>query len=97
MDEGLAVPLLAWLAVTGTTMAAVLFGQSARDAVYAYPVRRVPSRVRTGIALSISGPLLAAGVGVTLGALTGGWLWGAIVAFAGVVAASIAGLVLAPR
>lgn len=91
------MPVLAWLAVAGTTMAAVLFGQSARTAVDPYPVGEVPSRVRLGVALSISGPLLAFLVGLAIGLLTGDWLAAALAAFGGIVAAAIAGWLFAPR
>ena len=87
---------LAWLAVAAVCVAAALFGQTARTS----PVRRgrrpSPS-ARIGMVLSMSGPWVAALLGVLGGALTGQWLVAAAAALLGIVLVALVGLLLAPR
>jgi hypothetical protein len=79
--------------VVAACTGAVLFGQTARTA----PVRgRRPTATRIGLAVSLSGPWLAVLLSVAGGALTGQWLVAAAAALVGVLAAAVAGLVLAP-
>jgi hypothetical protein len=87
--------VVAWLAAVAVTVAAVLFGQTAR-----HPRRRRVRRsgsARLGLFLSLSGPWLALLGAAGAGALTGRWLvaaaWGAV----GVVAVALVGLLLKPR
>lgn len=89
--------LLSWLAVLAVTLGAVAFGQSARAAALAYPAGELPSRVRTGIAVSICGPLVAAGTGVALAVLAGSWLLTAVATVVAVTASAALGLLLAPE
>jgi hypothetical protein len=84
----------AWLAALAVCLAAVLFGQTARQA----PRRRRRSRAaRIGLFLSLSGPWLAVLAGVAAGALSGAWLAAAAVAAIGAVLAAAVGVALHPR
>ena len=86
--------VLAWLAVLAVCVAAVLFGQTGRNA----PRRRRRSRPgRIGLFLSLSGPWLAVLVAASLGAVTGAWLAAAVGAAAGVVLTALVGFLLAPH
>lgn len=86
--------LLGWLCVLAVTVMAVLFGQTAR----ARPARETTgsTRVRTGVAVSITGPLLVAAVGLVVAAASGAWLPAAAGTVVAIVAAAALGLVLAP-
>jgi hypothetical protein len=86
--------VLAWLAVLGVCLGAVLFGQTARTA----PRRRRRSRRRrVGLFVSLSGPWLALLGGAAAGALTGAWLPAAAGAGIGVVLTAAAGFLLSPH
>ena len=87
--------VLAWGAALGVCVAAVLFGHTARTAPRR--ARRPTAGRRTGLLLSLSGPWLALGGAVVLGALTGEWLTAAAVAAAGVLVVALVGLLLTPR
>ena len=85
--------VLAWGAALGVCVGALLFGQTARTA----PRRgRRPAARRAGLLLSMSGPWLALGCAVALGALSGNWLSAAAVAAAGGLVVAVAGLALTP-
>jgi hypothetical protein len=86
--------VLAWLAALACCLAAVLFGQTAREAPRR---RRRARRRRVGLAFSLSGPWAAVLVSVAAGAATGAWLTAAAGAVAGVVVVAVAGLALTPR
>jgi hypothetical protein len=86
--------VLAWLAALACCLAAVLFGQSARDAPRR---RRRARRRRLGLAVSLSGPWAAVLLAVAAGAATGAWLTAAAGAVAGVAVVALAGLALSPR
>jgi hypothetical protein len=84
--------VVAWLAVVAVTVAAVLFGQTARRH------RARPSRpARLGLFLSLSGPWLVLLGAAGTGALTGRWLVAAAWGATGVAAVALAGLLLRPR
>ena len=86
--------VLAWAAVLAVCAGAVLFGQTARTA----PRRRRRSRRRrAGLFVSLSGPWLAALIGVAIGAGTGNWLMAAAIAACGIVLAAVVGFTLRPR
>ncbi len=85
--------LLGWVCVLAVTIAAVLFGQTARPRQSAGPL---PSRVRTGIAVSITGPLLVAAVGLVVATVSGAWLTAATGTVAAVSLTVVTGLVLVP-
>jgi hypothetical protein len=87
--------VLAWLAVLAVGVAAFLFGQTARTARRSS--RRRSRAHRVGLFLSLSGPWLAVLVAAGAGAATGAWLPAAAAGACGVVAASVAGLALAPH
>jgi hypothetical protein len=85
---------LAWLAVLATCVAAVQFGQTARNA----PRRKRRSPVgRIGLFLSLSGPWLAVLGAAVAGAVTGAWLAAAAAGACGVVLCAVVGLALAPH
>jgi hypothetical protein len=85
--------VVAWLAVLAVTVAAVLFGQTARSARR----RRRSGAARLGLFLSLSGPWLVVIAAVAGGALTGRWLAAAALGAGGVAVVALAGLVLRPR
>lgn len=85
--------LLGWLCVMAVTAAAVLFGQTARRPP---GDGRLPPRARTGMAVSITGPLLVAALGVAVAALSGAWLPVAAGTVAAVVLTAGLGAVLIP-
>jgi hypothetical protein len=87
--------VLAWLAVLSVCVAACLFGQTARTARRSSHGRSAAGRV--GLFLSLSGPWLVVLVAAGAGAATGAWLPAAAVGACSVVAASMAGLSLAPH
>lgn len=82
--------VLSWGAVVAIVVGAFLFGQTARGQL----VR--DGRHRLGLALSISGPLLALVVGLGVAAATGAWLSVAAGTAAAVMLTAGAGAVLAP-
>ena len=85
--------VVAWLALVAVTVAAVLFGQTARAGR-----RGVRSgRRRLGLVLSLSGPWLVLLATVGAGALTGRWLAAAAGGVLAVVVVALLGLVLAPH
>ncbi|MGZ4506297.1 MAG: hypothetical protein ACXVX0_03500 [Blastococcus sp.] len=86
--------VVAWLALVAVTVAAVLFGQTARTGRRpgGHRVRR-----RLGLFLSRSGPWLALLAAVGVGASTGRWLAAAAGGAAGVVVVALLGLLLAPH
>jgi hypothetical protein len=86
--------VVAWLAVLAVTVAAVLFGQTARSGRRR---RRRSGAARLGLFLSLSGPWLIVIAAVAGGALTGRWLAAAALGAGGVVVVALAGLVLRPR
>ncbi|HEV7212885.1 MAG TPA: hypothetical protein VGN47_14340 [Blastococcus sp.] len=86
-------PVVAWLALVAVTVAAVLFGQTARTGRR----RRRSRRRRLGLFLSLSGPWLALLAAVGAGALTGRWLAAAAGGVAAVIVVALLGLVLAPH
>ncbi len=87
---------LAWLAVAAGCVAAALFGQTARTSP-ASRGGRASRTTRIGMAVSMSGPWAAVLLAVAGGVVTGQWLVAAAAALAGVVAAALVGLLLAPR
>lgn len=97
MNGPLWIGLAAWAIVIATAAAAFLFGQLARDTVHRYPPGHLPSTVRTGVAVSISGPLLVVVVGLVVALLTGAWVAVSIGTFVGVVVVTGLGWFLAPR
>ena len=84
--------VVAWLALVAVTVAAVLFGQTARAGR-----RRRSRHRRLGLFLSLSGPWLALLGALGAGALTGRWLAAAAGGVAAVVVVALLGLVLAPH
>lgn len=84
------MPLLGWLCVLAVTVAAVLFGQTARTTGH------VPARRRTGIAVSIAGPPLVAAAGLLTAAVSGTWLAVATGTIAAVVLIAAVGVAFAP-
>ncbi|MBA2554639.1 MAG: hypothetical protein H0V10_13325 [Geodermatophilaceae bacterium] len=90
------VLLLGWLCVLAVTVAAVLFGQTARTHPVAGSKRQLTTRARTGAAVSITGPLLAAAIGLAVAAVSGAWLAVAVGTVAAVVVTAVLGLALAP-
>ncbi|HYH24858.1 MAG TPA: hypothetical protein VD834_05890 [Blastococcus sp.] len=83
--------VMAWLAVLALCVAATLLGRTARTG------RRPTTAQHAGRFLSRSGPGLAVGLAVALGAGTGAWLPAAAVGAVAVTGVAVAGLVLAPR
>jgi hypothetical protein len=84
--------VLAWLAAGAVTVAAVLFGQTARRGS-----RRRSPAARIGLFLSLSGPWLVLLGAVAAGALTGRWLIAATAEAAGVAVVALTGLLLRPH
>ncbi|MEJ7702756.1 MAG: hypothetical protein WKF47_03375 [Geodermatophilaceae bacterium] len=87
--------LVGWLCVLLVTVAAVLFGQTARPGP-SVTGRTRPIRVRLGIAVSITGPLLAAAVGLATAVASGAWAAAAAATVAAVILTAVVGLLLAP-
>jgi len=85
--------VLAWLAAGAVTVAAALFGQTAR----APRRRRRSPAARIGLFLSLSGPWLVLLGAVAAGALTGRWLIAAAAEAAGVAVVALTGLLLRPH
>ncbi len=89
--------LLSWTGALAVVVAAFLFGQTAREA-------RLPSasplgvvrRHRLGLALSVSGPVLALAVGLLIAMLSGAWLPLAAGTAGAALLIAAAGLVLLP-
>lgn len=88
--------LLGWLAVLAVAVAAMLFGQTARSPSGGQSRGALPTRVRTGVAVSITGPLFVATAGLAMAVISGAWLPVAAGTIAAVVLTAVAGLVLAP-
>lgn len=86
--------LLGWLCVLAVTVAAVLFGQTARSPEPS--TSRRPTRVRIGVGVSITGPLLVAAVGLTVAVVNGNWLTVAVGTVAAIIATAALGVMLAP-
>jgi len=86
--------VVAWLALVAVTVAAVLFGQTARSSRRR---RRRSRAARLCLFLSLSGPWLVLIAAVGAGWLTGRWLAAAALGAAGVVLVALVGLALRPR
>lgn len=97
MDGAFWIGLAAWAIVVATAAGAFLFGQLARDTVRRYPPGHLPTTVRTGVAVSISGPLVMVVVGLVVALVTGAWVGVAIGTFVGVLVVTGLGWFLAPR
>lgn len=87
------MPFLSWVAVLALTIAAVLIGRTAREVARG---GRHPGRQRFGTTLSISGPLLVAGVGLVWAVLTGNWVPAAAGTAGALILTAGLGLALAP-
>lgn len=88
-------PLLSWLCVLAVTVAAVLFGQTARAEPH-LTSGTLTTRARTGLVVSITGPLLVAAAGLAVAVVSGSWLTIAAGTAAAVVLTAVLGLALAP-
>jgi hypothetical protein len=88
--------VVAWAATSAVCLAALLFGQTARAPRRG---RRGPrsARSRLGLFVSLSGPWLAYGAGLAVGALTGRWTTVAAATACGIVLVALLGLALRPR
>lgn len=87
----------AWLLVTGVALAAHLFGREARTIPKRCASPDALRRARLGVALSITGPLLAYLAGLVVAAVTGQWAIVGLVTVIVVVTVAVVGLVLAPH
>ena len=87
----------AWFLVAAVAVAAHLFGKLARATPSDPDSDASVRRARLGVAISITGPLVALVVGSAAGAVTGAWPVTGLVTFAAIVLIAGIGYTLAPR
>lgn len=97
MDSGFWLGALSWAVTLATAAGSLLFGQLARQSIKRYPPGHVPPAVRSGVVVSITGPIVLAVVGLVVAAVTGYWLYAAVGTFLAVLAVTALGWFLAPR
>lgn len=85
-----------WLLVAAVAIAAHVFGRESRALSYGHADAAAVRRSRIGVALSITGPLVALIVGVIAAAVTGQWAVSGLVTVLAIVAIAAIGLYLAP-
>ncbi|GAB3307835.1 hypothetical protein EK0264_07225 [Epidermidibacterium keratini] len=87
----------AWLLVVAVAVAAHLFGKLASAAPTDPDSEASVRRARLGVAISITGPLIALVIGSGAGLVTGAWPMAGLVTFVGIVLVAAIGYTLAPR
>lgn len=86
-----------WLLVTAVAVAAHLFGREARILPKRCASPEALRRARLGVAVSITGPLIAYVAGLVVAAVTGGWAVAGLATVLAIVAVTAVGLFLAPH
>ncbi|WP_106850508.1 hypothetical protein [Blastococcus sp. Marseille-P5729] len=87
----------AWLLVTAVALAAHLFGREARTLPKRCASPEALRRARLGVALSITGPLLAYAAGLVVAAVTGQWAVVGLATVLLIIGVAATGLFLAPH